>query len=191
MATESFTEARLNGGKFAESSLDDPADFSAPPLAPTERPAASILLRQEAIGHTLRNEHFFQPPDKWDLRGIETIFGSRRQVIAGSAVAAALGVAALVYFFPPSSGEKPPAQTAESAPAVTLAVAPVQVAAVQTAPTIVPPLSATTDNAVAWPDLPPFVTAQTSPPALTRNTATSQSAPPGKTRRSFFRNVPA
>ena len=172
MATGNFTEAPLNQDRFAQSSLDDPPEFWVPPLAPPETTAAAdILLRQ---GTSI----FIQAPDKSDLREIETSLGLRRKVIAGTAIVAALGVAAFAYLFLASAGEKTPTQTAKSA----LAVQSSGVAPVQVAPRTIPEPSSATPNAVAWPDLPPSVTVEASPQlapaARTGNTATHQTVPP-------------
>jgi hypothetical protein len=174
MATGIFTEARLNGDRFgfAEASLDHPAEFCAPPLAPSETPAAAdILLRQ---GTSI----FIQPPDKSDVREIETSLGSRRKLIVVTAVGAVLFVGALACFFLSSAGEKPPTQSAESDPAVQSS----GVAQVQVAPRTIPEPSSATPNAVAWPDLPHSVTVEASPQvapaARTGDTATHQTVPP-------------
>jgi hypothetical protein len=172
MATGNFTEAPLNQDRFAQSSLDDPPEFWVPPLAPPETTAAAdILLRQ---GTSI----FIQAPDKSDLREIETSLGLRRKVIAGTAIVAALGVAAFAYLFLASAGEKTPTQTAKSA----LAVQSSGVAPVQVAPRTIPEPSSATPNAVAWPNLPPSVTVEASPQvapaARTGNTATHQTVPP-------------
>jgi hypothetical protein len=183
-----FTDAQLNGDRFADSSLNHPADFGPPPLEPTETPAAAdILLRQEAFDPTPGSEHLFQFPDRSDLGEIEKSFGSRRKVIAGTAFAAALGVAALAYFFLTSAGEKAPPQTAESAPAVqSSAVAPVQVA-----PRIIPEPSPATPNVVAWPDLPPSLPVEASPQvAPAENTAARQAVPPWENRDIVFLQRP-
>jgi len=171
MATGNFTKAPLNRDRFAKTSLDDPPEFWVPPLAPPETTAAAdILLRQ---GTSI----FIQPPDKSDLRVIETSLGLRK-VIAGTAIVAALGVAALAYLFLASAAEKTPTQSAESA----LAVQSSGVAPVQVAPRTIPEPSSATPNAVAWPDLPPSVTVEASPQvapaARTGNTATLQAVPP-------------
>jgi hypothetical protein len=172
MATGNSTEAPLNQDRFAQSSLDDPPEFWVPPLAPPETTAAAdILLRQ---GTSI----IIQAPDKSDLREIDTSLSLRRKVIAGTAIVAALGVAALAYLFLASAAEKTPTQSAESA----LAVQSSGVAPVQVAPRMIPEPSSATPNAVAWPDLPPSVTVEASPQlapaARTGNTATHQTVPP-------------
>jgi Bacterial SH3 domain len=177
MARGDFAQAQLNGDRFVESSLEHPDQFSAPPLTPTESAAdADILLQLEALAR-IRDEHSFQPPEQNDLLATETSFGSRRKLIAGTAIVVALGAGALAYFLLPSGGENTPTQTAESTPALqSSAVAPVQ-----TAPTIPEPSSAPFTD-VAWPDLPPSVTVEASPEvapaALTGNAAESQTVPP-------------
>ena len=91
MATVDLTDVRPYRDSFAEDSLGSPAElWAAPPLAP--------------IG----DEDAFHPPEPSDLS--ET-FGSRRQLIAGTAIVAALGAAVLTYFFLASPGAKAPAET--------------------------------------------------------------------------------
>jgi hypothetical protein len=172
MATGNFTEAPLNRDRFAKTSLDDPPEFWVPPLAPPETTAAAdTLLRQ---GTSI----FIQPPDKSDLREIETSLRLRRKVIAATAIVGALGVAALAYLFLASAAEKTPTQSAES----TLAVQSSGVATVQVAPRTIPEPSSATPNAVAWPDLPASVTVEASPQvapaARSGNTATHQTVAP-------------
>jgi hypothetical protein len=173
MARGDFAQAQLNEDRFIESSLEHPDQFSAPPLAPTESAAdADILLQLEALARISRDEHSFQPPEQNDLLATEMSFGSRRKLIAGTAIVVALGAGALAYFLLPSGGENTPTQTAESTPALqSSAVAPVQ-----TAPTIPEP------SPDVRPDLPPSVTVEASPEvapaALTGNAAGSQTVPP-------------
>jgi hypothetical protein len=93
MATVDLIE-RPNGDSFAEDRLSQPAQLWAPPLAPNEA------------------EDAFLPPEPSNLS--ET-FGSRRQLIAGTAIVAALGAAVLTYFFLVSPGAKAPAETSRIA----------------------------------------------------------------------------
>jgi cytoskeletal protein RodZ len=95
MATLELTDVRPkddlaapDGDYLAEDSLSMPAELWAPPLAP------------------LGDEVAFLAPGP-----------SRRMLIAGTAIVAALGVAVVTYFFLASPGAKPPAETAESVPA--------------------------------------------------------------------------
>ena len=91
MATVDLTDVRPYRDSFAEDRLGPPAElWAAPPLAP--------------IG----DEDAFHPPEPSNLS--ET-FGSRRQLIAGTAIVAALGAAVLTYFFLASPGAKAPAET--------------------------------------------------------------------------------
>jgi hypothetical protein len=174
METGNLTEARLNGDRFAESSLDRPPElWAAPSLAPTETLAArDIVFRQDAF----EEEYRFQPPGS-DLAETETSFGSRRNLIAGAGIVAALAVGALAYFFWAPAGEKTPAQTAESAP-IAQPVAPAQAAA---------PLT-------AWPDLSSSVTVQAAPQvapaAPTVNTATRPTVPASQNRDIVFLQRP-
>jgi hypothetical protein len=169
MATEHFTEPRLNGDRFAESSLD-PAELWAPPLAPTGRPAAGdIVARQDPLDPVTPEGLAFQPPGQTDLPETETSFRWGRKLIAGTALVAALGVGALAYFFLASGGEQL-TQTAESAPTVqSSAAAPVQA------------MPEPSPAAVARPDLPPSLTVEASPQvapaAPAGNTATRQTVP--------------
>src|SRR6478672_3938977 len=130
MAGGDFAQAQLIGDRFVESSLEHPDQFSAPPLVPTESAAdADILLQLEALARISRNEHSFQPAEQNDLLVTETSFGSRRKLIARTAIVVAIGAGALAYFLLPSGGEDTPTQTAESAPTVQPSpVAPVQAA---------------------------------------------------------------
>ena len=177
MARGDFAQAQLKADRFIESSLEHPDQFSAPPLAPTESATdADILLQLEALARISRDEHSFQPPEQNDLHATEMSFGSRRKLIAGTAIVVALGAGALAYLLLPSRGENTPTQTAESTPALqSSAVAPVQ-----TAPTIPEPSPAPFTDVT--PDLPPPVTVETSPEvapaALTGNAAGSQTVPP-------------
>jgi Bacterial SH3 domain len=91
MTSVDLTNVRPNNEEsFVEDRLGPPAELWAPPLAP--------------IG----DEDAFLPPEQSNLS--ET-FGSRRQLIAGTAIVAALGVAVLTYFFLASPGTNAPAET--------------------------------------------------------------------------------
>jgi hypothetical protein len=113
MATIDITDVRPNvrpnGNSFAEGRLKPPAELWAPPLVPNGTTAAeNVLLREDTFRPVIGGEDPFQPP-------YETL-RSRRKLIAGTAVIAALGVAVLTYFFLASPGAKVPAETAESSP---------------------------------------------------------------------------
>src|SRR4029077_5809752 len=118
MATVDLTDVRPNRDSFAEDRLGPPAElWAAPPLAP--------------IG----DEGGFHPPEPSNLS--ET-FGSRRQLIAGTAIVAALGAAVLTYFFLASPGTKAPAETSPIASSPT-AVKSSSETQVQAAPTVAEP----------------------------------------------------
>ena len=118
MATVDLTDVRPNRDSFAEDRLGPPAElWAAPPLAP--------------IG----DEDAFHPPEPSNLS--ET-FGSRRQLIAGTAIVAALGAAVLTYFFLASPGAKAPAETSPIASSPT-AVKSSSETQVQAAPTVAEP----------------------------------------------------
>jgi hypothetical protein len=113
MATVDITDVRRNGNSFTEGRLNPPAELWAPPLAPNGTTAAGhILLREDTFRPVIGGEDPFQPPE----RNLYETFGSRRKLIAGTAIIAALGVAGLTYFFLASPGAKVPAETAESSP---------------------------------------------------------------------------
>ena len=114
MATVDITDVRPNGNSFAEGRLNSPDEVWAPPLAPNGTTAAGhVLLREETFRPVIGGEDSFQPLEPSNL--YET-FGSRRQLIAGTAIVAALGAAVLTYFFLASPGAKVPAETTESSP---------------------------------------------------------------------------
>ena len=86
MAIGDLTEARLNGGRFAESIRGHPAEFWTPPLAPTGAPASGdILLREDHLGPVTREEDAFESWEQADLPAIGTSFASGRKLIAGTA----------------------------------------------------------------------------------------------------------
>jgi hypothetical protein len=183
MARGDFTEAQLNRNRSVESSLEHPDQFSAPPIVPTESAGdADLLLQLEAFARMSRDGHSFHPTEQNDLIESQTSFGSRRKLIAGSAVVVALGAGALAYFLLPSGGETTPTQTAEFAPtAQPSPVAPVQAAPSVPEPSPAPPSS----PVVAWPDVPssvafdPTLQLAAAPPA---NTATRQTVPASQNR---------
>src|SRR4029077_20253364 len=112
MATIDLTDVRPYRDSFAEDRLGPPAElWAAPPLAP--------------IG----DEDAFHPPEPSNL---SERFGSRRQLIAGTAIVAALGAAVLTYFFLASPGAKAPAETSPP-------IASSPTAVVQPAPTVAEP----------------------------------------------------
>jgi hypothetical protein len=150
MATVDITDVRPNGNSFAEGRLNPPDEVWAPPLAPNGTTTAGhVLLREETFRPVIGGEDSFQPLEPSNL--YET-FGSRRKLVAGAAIIAALGVAGLTYFFLASPGAKVPAETTESSPiaAQTSSETPVQPAPTVTVPEpsraasgVVPPASVT------------------------------------------------
>src|SRR5262245_31853406 len=128
---DDLAEEHLNGDSFlAEGSLRMPAELWAPPLAP--------------VG----DEEGFLAPEP-----------SRRALIAGIAIVAALGAAALTYFFLASPGATPPAETAQTSPA---ASSPAGVTQVEPAPTVAEP-SPGAPGVVPSPDVPASLAAEASP----------------------------
>jgi Bacterial SH3 domain len=170
MATVDITDVRPNGNSFAEGRLNPPDEVWAPPLAPNGTAAAGhVLLREETFRPVIGGEDSFQPLEPSNL--YET-FGSRRKLVAGAAIIAALGVAGLTYFFLASPGAKVPAETESSPIAVRSSSEP----PVQPAPTlpepsrgasaVVPPASLTVE---ASPEVAPSaVTPQTTSAAQNR-----------------------
>jgi hypothetical protein len=157
MATEDLIQTRLKVDSLAESNLDHPSEFWAPPLAPTDMP-----LQQEPIRPATRDEQSFQPVDEHYLAETETSFGSGRkliELIIGTIIIAASGVVTLAYLWAPA-GEKPAAQSVETPPVVQSSPEIL----VQTA-SRVPEPSRDAPDAVAWPDIPPSVTVESSPDA--------------------------
>ena len=141
MTTVDLTDVRPNRDSFAEDRLGPPAElWAAPPLAP--------------IG----DEDAFHPPEPSNLS--ET-FGSRRQLIAGTAIVAALGAAVLTYFFLASPGAKAPAETSPIASA---------------APTVAEP-SPGASGVIPSRDVAASLTAAASPQAVTPQTASTAQNP--------------
>jgi hypothetical protein len=141
MATADLTDVRPNRDSFAEDRLGSPAElWAAPPLAP------------------MGDEDAFHPPEPSNLS--ET-FGSRRQLIAGTAIVAALGAAVLTYFFLASPGAKAPAETSPIASSPT-AVESSSKTQVQPAPTVAEP-SPGASGVVPSPDIAASLTAAASP----------------------------
>jgi hypothetical protein len=106
--------ARPKGNSFAEGRLNPPAEIWAPPLAPHGTTAAeSVLLREDIFRPEIGNEDPFHPPAP--SHPYETS-RSRRKLIAGTAIIAALGAAVLTYFFLASPGAEVPAETTEASP---------------------------------------------------------------------------
>jgi hypothetical protein len=106
---DDLADVRPNGDSFAEEGLPPAAELWAPPLAPFE------------------DEDAFLAPEP-----------SRRKLIAGTAIVAALGAAVLAYFFLVSPGAKPPAETAQTSPVASspTGVGSSSEALVQPAPTV-------------------------------------------------------
>ncbi len=165
MATLDITDVRPNGNSFAEGRLNPPDEVWAPPLAPNGTTAAGhVLLREETFRPVIGGEDSFQPLEPSNL--YET-FGSRRKLIAGAAIIAALGIAGLTYFFLASPGAKAPAETSPIASSPT-AVESSSKTQVQPAPTVAEP----SPGAVAA-----SLTAAASPQAVTPQTASTAQNP--------------
>ena len=159
MATIDLTDVRPNGNSFAEGRLNPTDELWAPPLAPNGTTAAGhVLLREETFRPVIGGEDSFQPLEPSNL--YET-FGSRRKLIAGAAIIAALGVAGLTYFFLASPGAKAPAAASPIASSPT-AVESSSKTQVQPAPTVAEP-SPGASGVVPSPDVAASLTAAASP----------------------------
>jgi hypothetical protein len=159
MVTVDITDVRPNGNSFAEGRLNPPDEVWAPPLAPNGTTAAGhVLLREETFRPVIGGEDSFQPLESSNL--YET-FGSRRKLIAGAAIIAALGAAVLTYFFLASPGAKAPAETSPIASSPT-AVESSSKTQVQPAPTVAEP-SPGASGVVPSPDVAASLTAAASP----------------------------
>ena len=139
MATVDLIE-RPNGDSFAEDRLSQPAQLWAPPLAPNEAEDAFRPLSQVIY------------PKLLDFR---------RQLIAGTAIVAALGAAVLTYFFLASPGAKAPAETSRIASSTT-EVESSSGTQVQPAPPVAEP-SPGASGVVPSPEVPASLTAAASP----------------------------
>jgi hypothetical protein len=128
--------AAPDGDYLAEDSLSMPAELWAPPLAP------------------FGDEDAFLAPEP-----------SRRKLIAGIAIVAALGAVTLSYFFfLASSGTKPPAEIAQTPPVASSAtgVDSLSETRVQPAPTVAEP-SPGAPGVMPSPDVPASLAAEASP----------------------------
>jgi hypothetical protein len=120
---DDLADEQPNGDSFlAEDSLSMPAELWAPPLAP------------------FGDEDAFLAPEP-----------SRRKLIAGIAIVAALGAAVLAYFFLDSPGATPPAETAQTS---SVASSPTAVGSSSETPVLPAPTVA---------DVPALVTPEASP----------------------------
>jgi len=171
MATLALTELSSKEDGLSESGQDHSAEFWAPTLAPVGTPAHSeswAPVRQHAL---YADEDLPQRLGQSDLSGSETSFGSRRKLVAGAAVMAALGMCALAYFFVASPGEKTFTQTAKVSPAVQSPPAtPVQAALSTSEP------SPAASDAAARPEL-PSITPARPPEAVEASKVTSAASP--------------
>jgi hypothetical protein len=103
MTTVDIADVRPKGNGFTEDRPNRPAELRAsPPLAPSS---------EDTIRPPMRSEDSFQLPEPGNLFETETRSGSRRTLIAGAAMIAALSVAGLTYLFLPAPGAKAPAES--------------------------------------------------------------------------------
>ena len=148
---------------------NSPAELWAPPLAPNGTTAAGhVLLREDAFRPVIGGEDPFEPSEP--SNHLYETFGSRRKLIAGTAIIAALGLAGLTYFFLASPAAKAPAETAEASPIAVQSTEPssktrVETSsetAVQPAPTVSEP-AREASGVVPSPDAPASLPAEVSP----------------------------
>src|SRR5262249_1150542 len=119
MTTVDTADVRPKGNGFAEDGLNRPAElWGSPPLAPSG---------EDTIRPPIRGEDSFQVPEPSSSFETEARFGSRRTLIAGAAMIAALSVLGLTYLFWPAPGANAPAES--SAAAQSTPESPVQAAA--------------------------------------------------------------
>ncbi len=184
MTTAGFTEARLTEDRFLESNGDQPVEFWAPPLAPTgTSDPRGILLREEALGPAISAEHRLQLSEQSVLPAAETGFSPGRKLIVAATMAAALGAGALVYLLLARAAEKPSTRTADAATAVQTSSP-----ALAEPPSRIPQSSGAALTAVAWPDLPSFLTAEALPEvtgAVTPVNTTTRQTPVASQKRDF------
>jgi hypothetical protein len=121
MTTVDTPDVRPNRSGFTEDRLNPPAElWASPPLAPSG---------EETIRPPMRGEDSFQLFEPSNLFETEMRSGTRRTLIAGAAMIAALSVAMLTYLFLAAPGAKAPAessaaQSAREAPAQVVANVP-------------------------------------------------------------------
>jgi hypothetical protein len=151
MTTVDITDVRPNRNSFAEDRLNPPAElWAAPPLAPDSEDTIRLAMGSE-----------FET---------ETRFGSRRKLIAGAAIVAVVGAAALTYLFLASPGAKAPVETAESTavaaePAIPAQAAPNESRTESTSETLVQPAPAVSEPSREASDAVPSPAAPASPAA--------------------------
>jgi hypothetical protein len=112
MATVEMSDVRPNQNSFAEGKPNLAAEPWAPPLAPNETTADGYVLLSEDAIHPQGGDDPLLPPEPSNLSEAMT---RRPNLIAGTAIVAALGIAWLTYFFMASPGPKAP-ETAETSP---------------------------------------------------------------------------
>ena len=99
MPTVDIADRRPNANGFAESKLDPKAELWSPPLAPNGTTTGHVLPPEDTI-RPVWDEDPFQPSEPTDLSEAKTRFGSRRKMIAGTAIIAVLGVAGAHVLLP-------------------------------------------------------------------------------------------
>jgi hypothetical protein len=120
MTTANIADIRPNGNGFGEDRLNRQAElWASPPLAPSG---------EETIRSSMRGEDSFQLLEPSNLFETVTRSGSRRTLIAGAAMIAALSVAGLTYLFLAAPGAKAPVESSAVA-AQSTPETPAQVAA--------------------------------------------------------------
>jgi hypothetical protein len=181
MAIQENTQVPPSAHWLAERWEDAPAQFWTPPLAPTgtrgHEDDAGVPLVPYALGPVTRAEDTSEFPGKSDLPEPQASFRWSRKVIAGTAVAAAMGACAVAYFFLGSASEQTPTQTAEAAPAVQSSpAAPNETPAVS----VFEPFAAPRATAT-WPELPGYSAPARTPDPAGPSLQVASPAPSGNT----------
>jgi hypothetical protein len=158
MAIDDLIQARLSGDSPRSSRLDHPIEYWGPPLAPAETRGSDDLVREEALGSAQRDERPLKPTNKNYFTETATSFQPHQVLIAGTVILAMLGMAALAHIWS-SAGEKVAAQSPPSGETVQTAQSAPQGSAQRASAISVS--SADPSVAVAWPDLPASITAET------------------------------
>ncbi len=189
MGIVDLIQARPGGDNPGSSRLDQPIEFWGPPLAPAAGPRSDDALAQEEHpGSATRHERPLQPAKKNYFTA--TSLQPHQMLIAATVILAALGMAALASMWS-SAGEKVAVQSQQSPPAVQSAQS-VPEGSPQRAPAR-SVSSADPSVAVAWPDLPASLTADTpgaSSSAAHANTALRETVSSGQNEDIVFLQRP-
>ncbi len=160
MGIEDLIQARPGGDNPGSSRLDQPIEFWGPPLAPAASPGSDNALagEEEDPGSAKRHERRLQPSKRNYFTATATSLQPHQMLIAATVILAALGMAALAYMWS-SAGENIAAQSQQSGAPVQSAQSAPEASGQRASARSVS--SADPSVAVAWPDLPASLTAET------------------------------